>query len=61
MVFLCLALAFAPKIDPGRRSPYIVRGRMRRSEQKGQDTRMVADNLLHISSYRASNIIHTER
>ena len=36
----------------------IVRGRMRLRTEKGTK---VADNLLHISSYRASNIIHTER
>ena len=36
----------------------IVRGCMRLRTEKGTK---VADNLLHISSYRASNIIHTER
>ena len=36
----------------------IVRGRMRLRTEKGTK---VAGNLLHVSSYRASNIIHTER
>ena len=36
----------------------IVRGRMRLRTEKGTK---VADNLLHISSYRALNNIHTER
>ena len=35
----------------------IVRGRMRLRTEKGMK---VAGNLLHVSSYRASNIIHTE-
>ena len=36
----------------------IVRGRMRLRTEKGTK---VADNLLHISSYRALNNIHTKR
>ena len=36
----------------------VVRGRMSLRAEK--ETK-VADNLLHVSSYRASNIIHTER
>ena len=36
----------------------IVRGHMRLRTEKGTK---VADNLLHISSYRVSNNIHTER
>ena len=36
----------------------IVRGCMRLRTEKGTK---VAGNLLHVSSYRASNIIHTER
>ena len=36
----------------------IVHGRMRLRTEKGTK---VAGNLLHVSSYRASNIIHTER
>jgi len=35
----------------------IVRGRMRRRTEKGTK---VAGNLLHVSSYWASNVIHTE-
>ena len=36
----------------------IVHGRMRLRTEKGTE---VAGNFLHVSSYRASNIIHTER
>ena len=36
----------------------IVHGRMRLRTEKGTK---VAGNLLHVSCYRASNIIHTER
>ena len=35
----------------------IVRGHMRPRTEKGTK---VAGNLLHVSSYRASNIVHTE-
>ena len=49
--------------EPGIFSQYldatlIVRRRMRLRTEKGTK---VAGNLLHVSSYRASNIIHTER
>ena len=37
---------------------FIVRGHMRLRTEKGTK---VAENLLHISSYRALNNIHTER
>ena len=36
----------------------IVRGRMRLRTEKGMK---IVGNLLHVSSYRASNIMHTER
>ena len=41
-----------------RRATLIVRGRMRLRTEKGTK---VADNIQHVSSYQASNIIQTER
>ena len=54
LVFLCQSAKDRRDVD----ATLIVRGRMKLRTEKGTK---VADNLLHISSYRALNNIHTER